>query len=136
MNLESIQSFFTMIHQERSWSWSVIGIVYLVMGLLIRRLFLAPLIRRAKDLNRSTYEAFRSSYLKRSFLGWLFFLISFVTVIVLWNQQIWIPLTVTHALGVLAAVVSYMISILCHIEAIGIAALVTLRRLADKSAES
>lgn len=132
MNSDFAQTIWHVILTERSWSWAVIGLAYLLPALLIRSICLSPLIRHAKELDRKPYEAFKSAYLKRAFIGWFFFFASFVAVCVLWIQITAIPVTLHQAFIILGTVLSYLFSILCHIEAIGIAALVALRKLSEK----
>jgi lysylphosphatidylglycerol synthetase-like protein (DUF2156 family) len=82
---ESLKTTIEAILKERSWSWAIIGIAYLIVGLTVRSWFLRPLTRRAKQLDRKVYRHLKGAYLQRSLWGWVFFMLSFVIVIMLWN---------------------------------------------------
>lgn len=69
---------------ERQWSWSVIGIVYLVMTILIRQFIFRALIRNTKDLDSNVYSNARNLYLRNSTAGWILYFISFLLVVVAW----------------------------------------------------
>ena len=127
-----IKTYLDAILTQREWSWALVGIVYLILGIIIRGILISPLVRRAKDLTKRSYTDVKSAYLSRSFLGWIFFAVSFAIVIGLWSRKELLPLTVKEAVAALGAVVCYILSILCHAEAIGIAGLVTLKKIVDK----
>lgn len=132
---EYIQVFFDHVMQERAWSWTVIGIAYLIAGLTIRGWFVGPVVRRSKNLNRKHYHDFKSAYLKRSIWGWLFFITSFLTVIGLWNTIITLPMTVKQALAILGAMVCFVFSIIFHLTAYGVAAIDTLKHAGEAEKE-
>ncbi len=132
---QSLQLFIDQILQERTWSWTVIGIAYLIVGLTIRSWFIGPIVRRSKELNRKNYHDFKSAYLKRSIWGWLFFLASFLTVIGLWSTVISLPMSVKQALAILGAIICFIFSIVFHLTAYGIAALTALKQASETEKE-
>ncbi len=129
---DSLKVFLEPILNERTWSWTVIGIAYLLIALIIRGWFLAPLARKTRELDRKQNHELKAAYLKRSFLGWIFFLIPFFVLIKLWNSVFTFPITVQDALTVLGGVVSFIISIILHLQAFGVAAIETLKRTTEK----
>ena len=129
---ESLKATLEAILKERSWSWTVIGIAYLITGLTVRGWFLRPLIRRSKELHRKVYRHLKGAYLQRSVWGWIFFMLSFVIVVMLWNVAATFPITLEEAEAALAALVSFILSIIFHLEAFGMAAVATLKQVTEK----
>ena len=130
--VELMNTYVDAIVTQREWSWTVIGIVYLIIALIIRSLFLSSMNRRVKDLNRHQYHEVTSAYLKRCSVGWVFFLISFAFVVWLWSRVDLLPLSIKNACIVLGIIVSYILAILSHTQAMGIAALMALKKTAEK----
>ena len=124
---DSLKMLLEPILNERGWSWTLIGIAYLVIGLVIRGWFLAPLTRKSRELDRKQNHELKAAYLKRSFFGWVFFLIPFFILIKLWNSVVTFPVTVEDALTAFGGVVSFIISIVLHLQAFGVAAIDTIK---------
>ncbi len=135
MNFEAIKGYFDVILKERDWSWALIGIMILVSMLVVRHLFIAPVVHKAKELNRTPYEEFKKAYLKRALFGWIFFLASFGLMIGLWGYGVSLPLSMKAALALLASIMSFILSILFHLQALGVAAVVALKRVSEKEAD-
>ena len=134
MTADLFKDYLDVILAERSWSWAVIGIAYIIVGLFIRSLFLGAVIHKTKELNRGPSQELKKAYLQRAPLGWVFFLFSFLIVVGLWNRGVQIPLSVKEALGILGAIVAYVFSIIYHLQALGIAAVIALKRYSEKEA--
>ena len=134
MTADLLKEYLDVILAERSWSWAVIGIVYIIVGLFIRSLFLGPVAHKAKELNRGPHQELKKAYLHRAPLGWVFFLFSFLIVVGLWNRGIKTPVSIKEALAILGAIVSYVFSIIYHLQALGIAAVIALKRYSEKEA--
>jgi len=130
--MDTIQTYWEIIIAERNWSWSLLGIAYLIVTMILRRMAMGPLIRRLKDLNRSQFEEIKAIYLKKSIFGWIIYLVSFIVVIGMWSREALFPLTVNEAGAVLGALVGFILSILFHVQALGTAAIVTLKDVVDK----
>ncbi len=75
-----------LITSEKQWSWTLVGIVYLVGALFIRSLFFRFPVRETKEIDASLYSAVKTIYLKNSGLGWVLFSISFLLVIATWLE--------------------------------------------------
>lgn len=132
---EMLQVYFNAILSERSWSWTVIGLVYVISGYTLRSWFLKPVVRKAKELDKPLWHKIKKAYLRHSPLGWIFFLIPLVISIVLWYREVLRPLTIKDAAAILTAVVSFILSIFCHLQAFGIAALEVLRQTSKSQNE-
>lgn len=125
---EQIQFYLNAILNERSWSWALIGLVYVISAYTIRSWFLKPLVRKTKELDKSLSHKIKASYLQHSFLGWVFFLIPLFISIFLWNRQALAPITIKDVAAVLIAGACFILSIFCHLQAFGLAALETLQQ--------
>lgn len=132
MNLEIIKDYIRVMLNEREWSWAVFGILGLIGMLIVRHLFISPVIRKAKELNRTPYEEFKKAYLRHAALGWVFFLVSFAILIGLWGYGARLPLSMKEALAVVVSIASFILAITFHLQALGIAAVVALKRVSEK----
>ena len=83
MNVGLIQQ----IVDEREWSWSLIGLVAIVLGLIARSLFLKDILRSMKIRNKSWYRRTLTYYQKKSLLGWIFFGLFILGIILLWRIE-------------------------------------------------
>lgn len=126
---EFVEDFSTLIVRERSWSWSVIGILYMGLTLIIRNWFMRPVIREARKIKKSWYSDFKDLYLKSALSGWAAYLISLGIVLMLWVQPEIFPLTIPQFLAAVAALFFYILSILMHLQALGVAAAKTLKSI-------
>lgn len=126
---EFIQNFSIMITEDRSWSWSVVGILYLGLTLIIRNWFLRPLVKLAKDLKRSHYTEIKGAYLKQALSGWMLYLASLALVLVVWIQPKLLPLRAEHVLMLFAAFLCFILSMMLHLQAMAAAGLTTLKRV-------
>ncbi len=134
LNDSLLKPYVDAILAERDWSWSFIGILYLVSGMIIRSWFLGPVASRVRNLDRKLRYSVKSAYLKRSFWGWIFFFIPLAVIIVLWQDRpLPAPLTKIHLIGV--GIGSFVFSIILHLQCFGIASLQTLRQICDKEAQ-
>ena len=124
----SLKPYLDLILTQRDWSWAVIGIVYLVVALTIRGWFLNPVVHRSKDLEKKYCHELKKVYLEQSVWGWLLFLASFLIVILLWNTALHFPVTVRQALFALAAIACFVLSVIFHLIAFGMAAVLTLKK--------
>ena len=125
---EHLKPYFDLILTQRDWSWAVVGIVYLIIALTIRGWFLNPLVRRSKDLEKKYYHDLKKVYLEKSVWGWLLFLISFLIVVFLWHTTIAFPITIPQAALALVTIICFVLSVIFHLIAFGIAATTTLKR--------
>lgn len=83
MNKELIHSIFN----ERDWSWSVIGLLSILIALGVRTLFLKDILRSMKIRNKSWYKRTLAYYQKKSLVGWIFFGLFILGIILLWRME-------------------------------------------------
>ena len=84
MNL--IHFYTALIASEKQWSWTLVGIAYLVGALFIRSLFFRFPVRETKEIDSNLYSAVKMIYLKNSGPGWVLFSIAFLLVIATWLE--------------------------------------------------
>ncbi len=129
----TVKEYLHIILTQRDWSWTVAAALYLVIGLMIRGLFLKPMRHHAKTLPSKYYHKLKSAYLSRSIVGWIFFLIPLVAVIMLWNRGEMLALSRREWLYVLGSVASFILSIIFHIAALGMGAIDLLKKITESS---
>ena len=83
--MNSLTNLWNMVLTQRTWSWTVIGIGYLLAFLVVRSFFLRGLIKRARALNSKWFHEIKKCYTKKCISGWILFLISFLMVIFFWQ---------------------------------------------------
>lgn len=128
-----IKPYLDIILAERSWSWSLIGILYVLAAFFVRSWFMNSLVWKAKQLDKSLYHAVKSAYLKRSVLGWFLFFVPLALFTLFWQKTIteeskrfWI---------VVGGSSCFVLSILLHIRAFGLGALTVLKKHSDNLKE-
>ena len=130
LNESFLRPYVDIILRERDWSWSFVGILYLISAIIIRSWFLGTLSSRTKDLDRKLRRLVKKSYLRHSLFGWILFFIPLGILIVLWQDRP-LPAKVEPIHLILAAIASFALSIILHLRAFGMAALLTLKRLSE-----
>lgn len=124
---ESLKSYFDVILIERQWSWTLVAIIYLIIGFFIRSWFMHPLSSRMRTLDGLLRKQLRHAYSRHSMAGWLFFIIPLCLFIAIWRQDIF-PIKVKDFFVLLIAGFCFMLSILFHVHAFGIAAVEVLNQ--------
>lgn len=125
--IHALKPYLDVVLAERTWSWTLIGILYLLAGFLVRSWFMRPLAVQLKQLGREFQHEVKKTYLQLSFWGWLFFLIPLGLFVLLWRSDI-LPFRVNDRYVVAGALISFIFSIIMHLQAFGKAALLTLKR--------
>lgn len=72
---------------ERQWSWSVIGLLVILIGLGLRSLLLRNILHAMKVRNISWYKRTLSHYQKRSIIGWCFFSLCIIGITLFWTLE-------------------------------------------------
>jgi len=126
---EFINSYLKIIWEERFWSWSVIGILYLIAGWTVRGWFLNSLHRSARSLKSKYYHDVKQAYLRRSLTGWFFFFLPLIIFTYIWNQTAGHQLTALYTVALGVGILSFIVSILAHLRAFGLATLSVLGEL-------
>lgn len=130
--MDTLQTYLSVILKERGWSWTIIGIVYLSSGLFVRSIMLRPVVFASKQLNRSLYHDVKKRYFRKSAVGWFFFLIPLAVFALIWSRPQLFPITIRDLLIAFGGVVSYLLSVIFHLQAFGIAGLFTLKQTYDR----
>ena len=125
------KAYLKIILHERQWSWLLVAMVYLIFGLAIRSFFLHPLTRHARGLERSQRQILKRNYLNHCAWGWVFFSISFFMTVAVWNTATSFPMTLQEAAMILGSAFFYVLSVIFHVAALGVAALETLKQLTE-----
>ena len=76
--------YLDLILAERSWSWSLVAMAYLVVTLLVRQLVFRRVVRETRRLDPNVYSAVKKFYLRTSLGGWMVYLLSLLLVIAVW----------------------------------------------------
>lgn len=105
------------ILERREWSWSVIGILAILVGLTIRGFLLRDILRGMKIKNRGWYHRAQALYQVRALLGWIFFILFFGGTMLLWRFEILFLKYLTYPawFSILVALLAF--SIICHLRA-------------------
>ncbi|MCM8775312.1 MAG: hypothetical protein NC930_03025 [Candidatus Omnitrophica bacterium] len=130
--LNELEPYWNFILQGRSWSWSLVGIIYLMAGLIIRGWFLKPLVAQTKEMGGVIWHDIKKAYLKYSLLGWILFFIPFAIVVTLWYLDKKPPITFTDIALLVTGVVSFILSIIFHLQAFGFAMISVLKNVINK----
>lgn len=124
-----IRSFIEFLLVERLWSWSVIGIAYLLVTLVLRHYAFGSLARELRQIDSELNASVRKLYLRNSVAGWVLYLISFLLVISVWVgwREPGVPL---GALAVFCLLLPlfFSLSIILHLQAFAQALLTALRQ--------
>lgn len=113
MSEELIQTIF----RERQWSWSVIGLLSVLFTLALRALFLGGILRSMKIRNRSWYRRTLNHYQKRSVLGWIFFGLLNLTVLLVWTMESRFLKYLSAREWFLILVALFLLSLFFHLKA-------------------
>jgi len=129
---EIFNAYWNVILQERFWSWSIIGIIYLVFAFTVRGWFLNPMFRQAKDLRSRYYQELKQDYLKFSFWGWFFFFLPLIFFTFVWNQTAKEPLSLRHQIALVAGLLCFLWSVMVHMRAFSRACMTLMKELVDE----
>jgi hypothetical protein len=123
---EFVNAYAKVIWEERFWSWSVIGILYVIAAFAVRGWFLNSLISRARSFKSKHYHEIKQAYLKRSLPGWIFFFLPLVLFTFVWNQTRGTAIEGKYMAAVILGIFSFIAAILSHLRAFAEACLSVL----------
>ena len=106
------------------------AVLYLLAALFVRSWFLAPLFSSLKQLEKPIHKELKKVYLKKSLVGWVFFLLPLVIFLFLWQNEA-VPIRVDDSIWISAGVGSFFFSIILHLIAFGLASVVTLKKTSE-----
>lgn len=118
-----------MVLAQRSWSWAVTGIAYLMVFLLTRHFFFHSLLKRAKALNSKWYQEIKKVYVKKCIPGWVLFLVSFMIFIFFWQSANLKQASLYEAAMVCLIVLTILLSIMSHLIAFATSTVHVLKQL-------
>ena len=130
---ESLKPYLDAILQERSWSWSLIGILYVLAAFFVRSWFMNSLVWKGKQLDKSVYNAVKAAYLRRSVLGWIFFFLPLAFFPLYWQK--FIPLNLDQKWLAVSGAVSLFIAILLHLRSFALGAIAVLKKQTENLKE-
>jgi hypothetical protein len=125
----NLTNFWNVVLTQRTWSWAVIGIGYLLVFLLVRSFFLNALIKRARTLNSKWYHEIKKIYMKKCVSGWILFLISFLMLIFFW-QTANLQQASLYEIGMAFLIIlTVLFAIIAHLIAFGASVIFVLKQL-------
>ncbi|HTL48483.1 MAG TPA: hypothetical protein VL688_10545 [Verrucomicrobiae bacterium] len=130
---ELVSAYLRVIWEERFWSWSVVGILYIIAAFTVRGWFLNGLISSARALKSKHYHEIKQAYLRRSLPGWLFFFLPLIIFTFVWNQTTGTAIPGKYLAAVILGIVSFIAAILSHVRAFAEASLSVLADLLQES---
>ncbi len=128
-----IKPYLDVILSERSWSWSLIGILYVLAAFFVRSWFMNSLVWKAKQMDKSVYSAVKAAYLRRSVLGWFLFFLPLGLFTLYWQSIL--PPVVTDKMVAGGASACLITAILLHLRAFGLGAIAVLKKQTETSKE-
>ncbi len=121
----AVQPYLDLILKERSWSWAVVCLLYVLAALFVRGWFVGPLSAQMKPLDGKVKHKINKAYLKRSLLGWILFFLPLFYIMYYWQKDLF-PVAIHETWLIAVSVLSFVLSIIIHLQALGIAAIITL----------
>jgi hypothetical protein len=125
-----LKPYWDALLAERASSCALIAILYLLAGLFVRSWFLGPLFSSLKQLEKSAAKEIGKLYLGKSLLGWIFFLLPLVLLLILLNKEA-VPVPIDDNLLAGGAVLSFAFSIVLHLIAFGLASVAALKKTSE-----
>ncbi len=129
--MSPIQSYVDAILSGRDWSWTVVGILYVLAAYFVRGWFVNPLSQKSRILSKASWHQVKSHYLNASFLGWIFFFFPLALIALVWRKTA-LPVPVDNRYLILAGCISFVLSVVLHLQAFGLAAVAALKDFEEK----
>ena len=130
-----LKPYFDAILADRVWSWSLLCILYILAGVFVRGWFMGPMTGRAKKLDGKLLRSIKSKYLKHSLLGWLFFFLPLGLFALLWKDLLPLTIHFQEKFVIAAAGAAFVLSVIFHLQAFGIASFSVLKQFSDQQKE-
>jgi len=127
--MDNLKNLWDMVLTQRTWSWTVLGIAYLIVFLLFRNFFFHGLLQRAKALNSKWYQEIKKAYIKKCVPGWVFFLASFLILIFFWQTANLKHPSLYEAAMVCLIVLTGLLSVIFHLIAFATSTVYVLKQL-------
>lgn len=127
--MENLTNLWSMVLAQRSWSWTVPGIGFLLAFLLVRSLFLHGLIKRARVLNSKWFHEIKKAYTKKCVSGWILFLVSFLVFIFFWQTANFKQASLYEVGMVFLIILAVLFAIISHVIAFAASVIYVLKQL-------
>ncbi len=85
--LQHIQQILKTILVDRNWSWTIIAIGAILLGLVARQFILGDLLGKLRKKNRNWYKKTQKLYQPLSTIGWALFCLSITGFILIWQNE-------------------------------------------------
>jgi high-affinity K+ transport system ATPase subunit B len=125
----NLTNLWNTVLTQRTWSWALIGIGYLLVFLLLRSFFLHALVRRARALNSKWFHEIKKVYMKKCIAGWVLFLVSFLVLIFLWQTANFQQASLYEVGMVFLIILTVLFAIMSHLIAFGVSTIHVLKQL-------
>ena len=112
-----IEDIVSIIKNGKEWSWSVIGILTLLLGLGVRSIFLRDILREMKTRNRTWYHRMQLYYQRRAAIGWIFFGFFLIGAILLWRFDYFFLRHLSFAKWTCVLLALFIASLISHLKA-------------------
>ncbi|MBI4368315.1 MAG: hypothetical protein HY588_02865 [Candidatus Omnitrophica bacterium] len=112
-----MSSLLHSIVEGKQWSWSLVGLAVILLGLLIRSILLRDILRGIKIRNRSWYRRAQAHYQERALLGWVFFALFAVGAMLLWRFDTFLLRYLSLLQWVLILAALLVSALFCHLRA-------------------
>ena len=125
----NLTNLWDILSTQRTWSWAVIGIGYLLVFLLARSFFLHGLIKRARSLSSKWYHEIKKVYMKKCIAGWILFLGSFLILILFWQTANLKQASLYEVGMVFLIILTVLFAIMSHLIAFGTSVIHVLKQI-------
>jgi hypothetical protein len=125
----NLTNLWNTILTQRTWSWALIGIGYLLVFLLVRSFFLHSLVRRARALNSKWYHEIKKVYMQKCIAGWVLFLVSFLILILFWQTANLKQASLYEVGMIFLIILSVLFAIMSHLIAFGTSVIHVLKQI-------
>lgn len=133
--ITAVQPYIDLILRERSWSWALVCMLYILAGLFVRGWFTGPITIQMKMIDKKHIRQMKSNYLKHAFLGWLLFFLPLILIATYWNKDS-IPVPVNDHWLIAIGFAAFILSVILHLQAFAVSALVLAESMeGEKTAE-
>ena len=126
--MTAIQPYIDLILKERSWSWALVCLLYILAALFVRGWFIGPLSIQMKMIEKKHLHQLKSRYLRQSVLGWLLFLLPLALIALYWQKKA-LPISIHEPWLVGIGFLSFILSVIFHLQAFGVSALLLVETL-------
>lgn len=129
--MNEIVNFWNIILTQRSWSWSLAGIIFLGIFLLIKSFFMRGIIKHASSLNSKWYQEIKNVYIRRwqYAAGWILFLGSLLLVIFFWQTADFNKPSLYEVGIVFLLILALLFSVIFHLIAFAASMILVLKQV-------